>query len=804
MTDDVLREVRLALRQLRRRRGVSAAAVVLLALALGANTAMFSVLNGFLLNPLPYRQPNQLVWFLHKNLKTGATDDTGALSLPDLLDYRAQTHGLKMAAYWFPADATLWGAGPPHHVAWAGATAGFFDILGVKPALGHGILPSDEGPTPMMAVLSDHLWRDYFHADPNIVGRKFNLDTAQYVVLGVMPPGFDFPQGTDMWCPQAFTPTFMKLRGYRFLSAIGRLDPGVMLSSAQAQLDGEASRLAQQYPSTNSAQGVKLEPLAAVFTGPVRTAVELMFLAAVLVLAVACANVASLLMTGAVARWREMALRTSLGASRGQLARQLLVEALVLALAAGALGWLLAAAALPLIQLVVPQNSLLAQPVHLDLRVLAYTAVATLAVALCFWLAPLWELLRARPGRSLLRDAEGRAAGRSRLPAIIVVAEVAATVVLLTGAGLLMQSVRRLDRAGAGFQPDHVLSFRLSLLAVTNQQITDQWNVFSDLDQRLTTLPGVVAAGGIDYGVFTPAPQTLHFYHVGDPVQAGLPAAEQPAAQNRMVLPGYFETMGIPVRGRSFTMADDRSRGYEAILSANVAREAFPNGDAIGQAVVSGSRTYKIIGIAANVPSHVIGGPAARDFYTDYLQYTIGPGETDMVVRTHGDPLRLVPAIRQQLAALNPKMAMFNIELLQDRADATIAPEHARAAMLLSMAILTLVLALVGLYAVLSHTVALRRREIGIRMAVGASAGQVRAMVLWQSLRMILAGVVVGLVAGWWLSGTVAHLLYGASAGTAVIWFIAPLVMIAVGLAASYLPARRASRLDPALTLRAD
>ncbi|MGH9415903.1 MAG: ADOP family duplicated permease [Terriglobales bacterium] len=800
----MLREVRLALRQLRRRRGVSAAAVVLLALALGANTAMFSVLDGFLLHPLPYRQPGQLVWFLNKNLKTGATTDGGALSLPDFIDYRAQTHGLQSAAYWFPADATLWGRGSPHHVAWAGVTAGFFKVLGVKPALGSGILPSDEAPAPMMAVLSNALWRNYFGADPNIVGKKFNLDTVQYVALGVMPAGFDFPQGTDLWCPQAFTPTFMQLRGYRFLSAVGRLDPGSSQAAAQAQLDGEARRLAQQFPATNSNQGLKLEPLTTVFTGPVRATVDLMFLAAVLVLAVACANVASLLMTGAVGRWREMALRTSLGASRSQLARQLLVEALVLALGAGVLGWLLAAAALPLIRLAVPQNSLLVQPVHLDLRVLGYTAGATLAVAICFWLAPLWELLRARPGRSLLREAEGGVAGRSRLPAFIVVAEVAATVVLLIGAGLLMQSVRRLDRVGAGFQPDHVLSFRLALLAVTNQQITDQWNVFTHLDQRMQALPGVEAAGGVDYGVFTPAPQLMHFYRVGDTVGAGLPLSEQISARNRMALPGYFEAMGIPVRGRTFTMADDRSREYEVILSADVAHDLFPQGGAIGQAVVAGGRTYKIIGVAANLPAHVVGGTPARDFYSAYLQYSIGPGETDMVVRAQGDPRRLIPAIRRQLHDLNPKMAMFNIELLQDRTDATIAPQHARAELLLAMAVLTLVLALVGLYAVLSHTVALRRREIGIRMAVGASAEQVRAMVLWQSLRMIFAGVALGLLASWWLSGALEHLLYGASAGTAASWLIAPPLMILVGLAASYWPARRAARLDPALTLRAD
>lgn len=799
----LLRELRLAVRQLRRRRAVAAVGVGTLALALGASTAMFSVFRSLVLHPLDYPAPQRLVWVAPVNLPSGV-EEGGGFSAPDFLDYRAQSRQFQFLAGYFPNVATLVGRGRPQHVGYANVSGEFFSTLGVTAALGRTVQRGDEVPTlPQVAVLSDGLWRQRFGGDPQVLGRTLDLDNRPLTIVGVMPAGFDYPSGAELWTPEPFSNPTMRNRNSRFLQVVGRLGAGATLASAQQETSAAASRLAEQYPGEDRNQGVRLTRLSEHVAGPAKATLAMMMLAAILVMGIACANVANMLLAGAVGRWREMALRASLGASRRRLAGQLLTEGLVLAGLGGGLGWLLAAGLMPLLRSLRPPGLPQLSGVRLDGGVLVFTAAATLGTALWFGLAPAWELLRRKPGRSLLRAADASAQGSvSRIPAWVVMAEVGATVVLVVGAGLLLQSLRRLQRADPGFRPAHVLTFRTSLLFNSLPEFYAQVPFYRQLDARLQTLPGVEAAGLISELPFTDPQTHLRFYVAGAKGAEG-PEGVRPEAGLRRVLPGYFRAMQIPVQGRGFTEDDDTRAPRVVIISQSLAKSLFPGGDALQHALVWGSQkpvTAQIVGVAGDVPEGALGGAPGQDLYSPYLQTP--SGEMSAVLRTRGDPMGLLPEVRRQVAALNSQIPIYDVALLDQRVEASTAPDRLRAGLLGAMASLALLLAMVGVYGVLAHQVAQRRREIGIRMALGATAGQVQRMVLWQSLRLIGAGLAAGLVAAWWMSRGLQRYLYRADGNDPLTWVAVPLILAGVGLAASYWPARQAARVDPVITLR--
>src|SRR6185437_9036106 len=624
--ESMIRELALAWRRLRRQWRVAVLAVGTLAAAMGATAAMFSVFASLLWNPLPFPNSQQLVWMQPTQIDSGAVSGQG-FSIPDYLDYRSQVQSLAALGAYSMNEATLVGAGAPQHVSYASVTGDFFAVLGVRPLLGQGIGRADEIPSlPQVAVLSHGLWQEHFGADPKVVGKSVDLDNRLLTIIGVMPAGFEYPQGTGLWTSKAvFSGTASKRRDFHYLSVLGRLQAGTGIQAAQKELAAVSARLALQYPASNANRGAAFEPLASEVAGPVEATLDLMMLAALLVLGIACANVANVLLAGAVGRWREMALRTSLGASRSRLAGQLFAEALLLAGVAGGLGWALASALVPLIRDWRPPNLPQLALVHLDGRVLLFTAVTSLGTAVWFACAPAWELLRPRAGRNLTRNAELEE-GRSRLPGWVVVAEVAATAVLLLGASLLWRSLQQIEQINPGFDAHGVLTYRASLLFNSLEEMKARSIFFERLNDQLPGLPGVQSAGAISALPFVPADLQMHFFVIGT-AAASLPTLEQPQAGLRRVLPGYFRTMAIPIEGREFRDSDGPASQPVAILSSSLARALFPNGDALQHAVrwgVAKPTTYQIVGVAGDLPRKAPGGPPTRDIYMPYLQSPAG------------------------------------------------------------------------------------------------------------------------------------------------------------------------------------
>ncbi len=798
----VLRELRLAGRRLRRRRMITALAAGTIGLALGANTAMYSVFNRLILHPLSYPSSRQLVWLQPVNVRTGRGGNSG-FSVPDYWDYRRLDDRFAALAAYFPNVATLVGRGEPQHVAYANVTGDFFPALEVKPALGRWIQRDDEKPSlPEIAVLGNGLWRTRFGADPNVLGRKLNLDNRLLTIVGVMPPGFAYPQGAELWTPEPMESRLGLPRSWRFMPAIGRLKADVSLAEAQQQISAVAARLARKYPNSNADQGVRLVPMAAWVAGPMRATMDMMLLAGLLVLALACANVANLLLATAVGRRREMALRTSLGATRWQLLGQLLAEGAVLAGLGAGLGWGFAMVLLPLLRSRRPPELPQLAQVRLDWHVLAFTTAITMVTAVWFALAPAWELLRPGAAARNLHGAAAPQPARSRLPGGVVMAEVATTCVLLVAAGLFWQSLQRLEHVSPGFNPDQVLTFRTSLLYNSLQELNAGQPFFERLNQGLRQLPGVEAAGLVTELPFTPPESTMHFYPAGSPLAAE-PPVEWPQAGLRIVLPGYFAALQIPLRGRDFRDSDDAHTARVAIINRSLARRLFPRGDALGRSLVwrsNGKITARIVGVVGDIAAAAPGGPPEDDLYESLRQ--VPRGELSVVVRARGDPWALMPALRRAVESLNPEVPIYEQATMAQRVALTTAPDRFRSALLALLAGLALLLAMAGLYGVLAHSVAQRRREIGIRLALGATASQVRGLVLWQSLRLTLAGLGVGLLAAWLLRARLDRFLFGGAGGASLTWLAVPLLLLAAALSASYVPAHNASSVDPVLTLR--
>ncbi|MGH9477417.1 MAG: ADOP family duplicated permease [Terriglobales bacterium] len=794
-------ELMRAARRLLRRRTTAALVVVILGLAMGVSTAMFSVFDTLVLHPLPFPGAQRLVWLQTTNLRTGAVLPSG-FSVPDYQDLRAQAHLLRHVAGYYSQTATLIGRGAPVHLRYSNVTGEFFPALGVKPLLGLMLERGGEARRKGIAAeISYGLWRQYFGGDPEVTRRQLDLDSELVAIAGVMPKGFAYPAGIDVWI---YSPgSSVQRRDWRYLSVFARLTPGATLRGAQQQASAVAARLAQAYPTDDNNIGIRISPMGAQVAGAAAGTMDLMMIGALLVLLLACANAGNLLLGAAVARWPEIALQMALGASRKRLWGQLLAEGVILAALAGAVGWGLAAAGMPVIRhLQAPSLPALAQ-VQLNGRVLGFGMLVALAVALWFAVAPGWELLRAgsgvQPARSL-----GRQPRRTPLAPVLMVAEVAVTVMLLLGAGLFWQSLRRLEAISPGFDPHNVLTFRTALLFTSDAELKAKEGYFEKLNEALQHLPGVTAAGMVSQ---LPYVRTTAYPSVA---AAGSAAAQAPGNQSPQagllaVLPDYFQAMGMPVRGRSFSARDGQAGADPVvIISDGVAQALFPHGGALGRSLVMfwGRRqTLRIVGITAPVGASRPGDPSARNLFVP-LETSIRNSMSAVVRVRAKDPMALLPAIRRASAALDPQVALWNVATLEQRLDAANAPPRYRANLLGVLGLLALALAGAGLYGVLAHNVAQQRREIGVRMALGASTQQVAAEVMRASLRLIGAGITAGLLLAWWLRGSVEHLLYGSVGGAGWMWVGVPVVVVVVGLVATLAPARRAARVDPVIALR--
>jgi putative ABC transport system permease protein len=812
MMEKLLQDVRYGVRMLVKSPSFSIVAIVALALGIGANTAIFSVVNAVLLRPLPFQHSEQLVAVWENDYQRG--QERGWFSYPDFEDLRAQSQSFAQLASYHNADFVLTGSGEPVRLQGAVVNAEMFSLLGQAPLLGRSFVSDEDKPEAngRVVILSQELFQKRFNADASLINQSITLDGTQYTVIGVMPREFQFPvqnETVELWTTMAGdasgTEPATSQRGSRYLNLIARLKPGVSLEQAEAEVSTIAKRLEHQYSDTNSHKTFKLEPALHALVGDVRPALLILMGAVACVLLIACANVANLLLTRGLTRHKEIAIRSALGASRLHVVRQLLIESLLLSLAGGALGLLLAFWWTRLLVSLGKDDIPRASQVGLDWRVLGFTLFVSIATGLLFGIVPALHSSRPQLAENLK---EGRGSGegprRNFTRSVLVVAELAIAVVLLVGAGLLLESLWRLRQVNPGFQPQNVLTFNLALPDV--RYSTDQQAVFfHDLVTHIETLPGVQAAS-----VVTPLPLGGDMYSLAYETD-GRPLAKKdlPKADFFNVGLGYFRTMGIPfIKGRDFTEGDQHKSVQVIIINETLARERFPNEDPIGKRIKPGFFTYgdekpamrEIIGVVADVRSRDLRKEARPSVYVPQTQIPFN--QMTVVVRTNNDPRTVISAVSKEVAAFDRELPLFTIKTLDEYFSAAIAAPRFNTTLLSLFAAVALVLTIVGLYGVMSYSVAQRTNEIGIRMALGAQSRDVLRLIVGQGLKMVLLGLAIGLIGAAALMRVIASLLFGVTAKDPLTFAAVSLVLAGVALVACYIPARRATQVDPIQALR--
>jgi putative ABC transport system permease protein len=813
----LMADVRVALRGLVKKPGFALVALLTLALTIGANTTIFSLIHAILLRPFPYLEPERLVR-LHTETSRQA-DSLREASVFDFQDWRSQSRSFEdMAAYWSFVN-TLSGDGPAQSVLMTFMTPELFGVLGVRPVLGRGFTRDENqigGPVNKV-VLSFGLWQSRFGGARNVIGRAVRLRGDTFTVIGVMPPGFRFPERTDVWVPlmsrYASYPTpWWKDRNVRIHSVLGRLRAGVSLANAQAEIDTIAARLARDFATTNKDVSVRLVSLRDAEVGDVRPYLILLLGAVTLVLAIGCVNIANLLLVRAMAREGEMAIRAALGASRGQLMRQTLIESVLLSLAGGALGVGVAYGGVRVLVASIPIELPFWMTIDVNGWVLAFSAVLSLLTGLTFGLLPALQASRRDLVESLKDAGRGSVASpRRRLRQALVVAEVALSLLLFAGATLMMRSFFNLHRVDTGFDSHGLLSAYAGhfLPNRTYQEMIQVHAVdFRRVLDRLGQLPGVVSvAGSTDLPYYNRAEDRP----LNPVATRGQTDAEQRAnlpVANADITPGYLRTMGIPLlHGRDFTEADDWKAPLVALVSQRLADSLWPGRTAIGQMIRLGEESpenpwHRVIGVVGNTRWNAIERRDGGEVYFSYRQWPTP--KLHLLVRTLGDLGPLAADLRRIVQDVNPENAITYIESMNGILDDALWQRRLWAYPLASFAGLALLLVSVGVYGVVSHTVGQRTREIGIRLALGAGPRDVLRLVVGQGLAMVMGGVILGLAASLALAPAVGRLLYGVS-GTDPLTLVAVSgVLGVVAFVACSIPARRALRVDPTITLRAE
>ena len=800
--DDVVRDVRFGLRSLRRSPGFTLVAVLCLGLGLGANAAIFSVLNAVLLRPLPYPEPERVV----RVWETMARVGMGSVSVPNFRDWAEQATGFEQLAAWQWGSANLQGTGEPERIRSIQATSNLFSLLGVRPLLGRTFVPGQDEPgKAKVVVIAESLWRTRFGADPALVGRTIRFDGAPYEVIGVMPAAFEFPPGgsrNDAWLVYEPSPDLAKSRGAHFLAVVGRVKRGMSVEAATTQLEAVAARLEKAYPVEQGERGVKVSPLQDAVVGDVRPALLILFGAVALVLLIACANVANLLLARAAVRQREVAIRLALGAGRARLVRQFLVESLVLSSGGAILGLLLAwwglSALAPLAEGALP----LAGGVSLDLRVFAFLLAVAMLSGLLFGIVPAFQASRGDVRDSLTESGKSTSSGRQqRFRSALVVVEIALSLILLVGAGLLLRGFLRLSGTPPGFDGHNVLTAHMAMPAERLPTATAR--TYRPLLDGVRRVPGVRSAAIISMLPIQEAWTNGSYTVVGRPAP---PLAQQPLAEERVASPGFFETLGIPIlRGRDFQERDGESGSRVIVVNDTLARQAFPGADALGQRLAFGNATeYAIVGVVGSVRQAGLDHPPLAEAYFPYGQVDAAGylGDASLVVRTDVPPGTLAGAIRGAVHSVDPGLPLYKVMTMEQVIEESLAGRRLNLWLLGIFAGIALVLSAAGLYGVISYLVAQRTREIGVRIALGAQNRDVIGLVLRQGAGLTAAGIALGLLGALALTRVMESLLYGVSARDPLTYGALAAVFATVALIATWVPAQRASRVDPITAIR--
>ena len=803
--ESLISDTRYALRNLWRRPTFTIIAVITLALGIGANTAIFSAINALLLNPLPLRDQDRVVAIWDKMPSRGVKHNE--VTFANYLDWQSQTQSYDQLALYRWWSANLTGIDPPERIQGFLVTANFIDATGVRPIMGRGFLPEENQPgKDAVAIIAHSLWQRRFGGDPNIINKTITLDSVTRTVIGVMPERFNFPKGAEVYGPIAITPELMKSRGNHSYYVIGRLKPGASVAGAQAEMDNISARLEQQYPETNQGWAANVIPIVADTVRTYDTALWSLMGAVGFVLLIACANVANLMLARATGRQKEIALRAALGASRWRLIRQLLTESVIVAIIGGALGVLIGFWGVDALHAANPAEAAKYAPgwdrLGLNVPVLLFTAALSILSGIVFGLAPALQASKPNLNYSLKDGARQTSGGSHWLRSSLVVFEVALSLVLLVGAGLLARSFLSVLKTDPGFDPANVLTMSIKLPAVKYKEEPQRVAFYQDLVQRVKAYPGVESAAAVNFLPLGGANSSDSYLVEGEPEPA---PGQENEGRYRVATPDYFHTMNISLsRGRGFTEQDKTGTQPVVIVNETLARKHWPGQDPIGKRIrfygpLDQAPWMSVVGVVQDVKFE-LNSPVTPEYYLPHAQ----DSWTSMVLvaKTGVDPASLAPALRQQVWAIDKDQPVFDVRTMYEVRAISVALYSFSSVMFGIFAVVALLLASVGIYGVMAFMVTQRTQEIGIRMALGARSADVLSLVVMHGMKLAVAGIVLGLAASWGLTRFMEALLFGVTATDLLTFSAVSFFLLLAAFIACYLPARRATKVDPLVALR--
>jgi putative ABC transport system permease protein len=812
--ESLIKDIRYGVRSLWKRPGFTAVAVITLALGIGANTAIFSVVNATLLRPLPFKDPDRVIMVWGFLPKLAQTADKLPSSSGNFVSLHDQNHTLEDLAAFRTWSWQLTGDREPELLRGARVSVDFFHAVGTNPILGRPFTPDEDMPNRApVAIISYGLWQRNFSADQNVVGRTMTLTGQTVMVVGVMPKGFQFPGGAnmipglqfalqnDIWMPLALTDEQKRQQGNLNLALIGRLKPGVTPNQAESELRA----VQQNLPLAKVGYTINVVPLYQQMVGKIRKLLLLLLATVAFVLLIASANIANLLLARATSRQKEIAIRAALGAGRLRLIRQMITESLLLSLIGGALGFLLAVWGSSLLVSLIPEDVPRIHEVSVDTRILAFTLLVSFVTGVVFGLAPALQASKLDLNASLKEGLRGTTAGwrENRLRGLLVISEIAMAVVLLVGATLLIKSFVRLLDVRPGFNPTNVLTMDVQLPDLPPSRYAkadEQTFFFQQLVDRIKALPGVEGAAGVVTLPLTGAFESTDVIIEGP---APLPEGQRPEADYTTVTPDYFRTLQIPLlKGRQFTAQDSKDAPGAIIVNDILARTLWPNEDPIGKRLTVGfeKTPRQIIGVVGNIKQTTLDATARAAMYMPHLQ-SPNSGMT-VLVRTTGEPLAMTAAVREQVRALDKDVPIYHIQTMDQVLGSSVAQPRFSMLVVGLFAALALVLAVVGIYGVMAYSVSRRAHEIGVRMALGARTSQVMKLVLKEGMTLTLVGIAIGIFGAFALTRMMATLLFGVGPKDPLTFMGVAALLAAVAFVACYIPARRATRVDPLVALR--